>query len=122
MVGSLIFFLLLTITKTHAVDSQTFLWCGWLTMNERFDIIGLNFSVNILCASLLNLSCDLNIISLFSKQFFEISKFKSLFYYTLCCSLSSFIITAIIFYIAINFFQQTLSLLFYLIHPSLIIF
>ena len=35
-----IFFLLLTIIKIHLVNSQIFMWCGLVTMNERFNIIG----------------------------------------------------------------------------------
>ena len=37
------FFLLLTIIKIHTVNSQTFSWCGLLSINERFNMIGLNY-------------------------------------------------------------------------------
>ena len=30
---------LLTITKVHVLNSQTFSWSGWLVMNKRFNII-----------------------------------------------------------------------------------
>ena len=41
MINSSVFFLLLRIIKIHAVKSQLFSGCRWLTINERPNIDGL---------------------------------------------------------------------------------